>query len=579
MSGRIPREFIDDLLVRVDIVDLIDSHVPLKKTGSNFIARCPFHAEKTPSFSVNQKKQFFYCFGCGASGNAIGFLMDYNHLNFVEAVEDLAAFAGVDVPKEEVTSKSVPEKRDLSHLYEVMERVALFYAEQLKGNAEAKRAIQYLKARGVSGEVARDFMLGYAPEGWHVLSSRFEQQALMAAGLLVGKEGGGSYDRFRGRVMFPIRDKRARVVGFGARVLDDSLPKYLNSPETPIFIKGREVYGLYELLERNPRPERILVVEGYMDVVALAQYGIHYAVATLGTAVSKAHLELLFRFSSELVFCFDGDAAGQQAAWRAMEAAFPCLKEGRQIKIMLLPEGHDPDSLVREEKVDGFLSRIFSAKILSDYFFGRFESELALESLEGRAQLVARSRKYLEQLPAGVFREMMYARLESLSGLSRLDDLENAAKLNTGRRVVVPAKDDQRLSLAQFVIALLLQNPELLDVVEQKEINWEELELSGYGAFNRFIRLLLDRRPKNASVALEMFRERKEEKWVNKLAFMDLSIPGEGVRAELSDALDRLMIQARKDGVAKLLAKKERGTLGLDDQGKLKKMLESLIKN
>ncbi len=322
MSGRIPREFIDELLVRVDIVDLIDSHVPLKKTGANYVARCPFHTEKTPSFSVNRNKQFFHCFGCGASGNAISFLMDFNHLDFVEAVEDLAGFAGIDVPRESIDYQAGSKKEDLNSLYVLMEQVAAFYVKQLRTGDEGKKAVEYLKNRGVSGDCASDFMLGYAPDEWKALASRFNQKLLIEAGLLVSKEGGQAYDRFRGRIMFPIRDKRARIIGFGGRVLDDSLPKYLNSPETSLFHKGKEVYGLYELLQKNSKPQRILIVEGYMDVIALAQFGIDYAVAALGTAASQAHLDLLFRFSSELVFCFDGDRAGREAAWRVMDIGF-----------------------------------------------------------------------------------------------------------------------------------------------------------------------------------------------------------------------------------------------------------------
>ncbi|MFZ2170476.1 MAG: DNA primase, partial [Methylococcaceae bacterium] len=346
MSGRIPSEFIDELLVRVDIVDLIDSHIPLKKTGANYVARCPFHAEKTPSFSVNRNKQFFHCFGCGASGNAISFLMDFSHLDFVEAVEDLAAFVGIDVPRQSAGYQVGAKKDDLNSLYVVMEQVAAFYVKQLRTSDEGKKAVEYLKNRGVSGDCASDFMLGYAPDEWKALTGRFNQKLLIEAGLLVNSENGSIYDRFRGRIMFPIRDKRARIIGFGGRVLDDSLPKYLNSPETPLFHKGKEVYGLYELLEKNSKPQRILIVEGYMDVIALAQFGIHYAVATLGTAASQAHLDLLFRFSSELVFCFDGDQAGRNAAWRAIASVFPSLKGGRSCRIMLLPQNHDPDSLV-----------------------------------------------------------------------------------------------------------------------------------------------------------------------------------------------------------------------------------------
>ncbi|MGZ5031390.1 MAG: DNA primase, partial [Methylobacter sp.] len=416
MSGRIPREFIDELLVRVDIVDLIDSHVPLKKTGNNFVARCPFHSEKTPSFSVNPKKQFFYCFGCGASGNAISFLMNFSHLDFVEAVEDLAGFAGLEVPRESLEHHQPEQKKvDLKSLYALMEQVAAFYAEQLRTSNEGKKAAQYLKNRGVSGDCAGDFMLGYAPDEWKALSTRFNQKLLLEAGLLVHNENDQLYDRFRGRLMFPIRDKRARIIGFGGRVLDNSLPKYLNSPETSLFHKGKEVYGLYELLQKNAKPQRILIVEGYMDVISLAQHGIHYAVAALGTATSQAHLDLLFRLSSELVFCFDGDKAGREAAWRAMEPAFSSLKDGRQIRIMLLPQDHDPDSLVREEGVDGFISRVETAETLSEYFFGHFSKELKLSEMEGRAQLVIKAKPYLDKLPESIFKEMMFARLKELS--------------------------------------------------------------------------------------------------------------------------------------------------------------------
>ena len=368
MSGRIPRQFIDDLLVRVDLVDLIDSHVPLKKVGSNFVARCPFHTEKTPSFSVSRNRQMYHCFGCGVSGNAISFLMDYSHLGFVEAVEDLAAFVGVDVPREVGSAYTVSEKSDFTKLYSLLEEVAAFYAERLRGG-DGGEAIEYLRRRGVAGEVVRDFGLGYAPQAWDALMERFDRNALIEAGMVVVRDDGKVYDRFRGRLMFPIRDKRKRVIGFGGRVLDDSLPKYLNSPETAIFSKGRELYGLGELLQKHSRPNCILIVEGYMDVIALAQYGIENVVATLGTATSKSQVDMLFRYSSELVFCFDGDNAGRKAAWKAAEVALSCLRDGRQVKIMLLPQGHDPDSLVREEGMAGFQARVAGAQVLSDYFF------------------------------------------------------------------------------------------------------------------------------------------------------------------------------------------------------------------
>lgn len=576
MSGRIPREFIDELLVRVDIVDLIDSHVPLKKTGANYVARCPFHTEKTPSFSVNRKKQFFYCFGCGAGGNAIGFLMDFNHLNFVEAVENLASFVGVDVPRELAVSQSgqKQKKDDLGDLYQVMEDVAAFYVEQLRVHSQGKDAVGYLKARGVSGQVARDFMLGYAPDEWTALAGRFNQKLLLEAGLLVSNENGQVYDRFRGRIMFPIRDRRARIVGFGGRVLDDSLPKYLNSPETSLFHKSREVYGLYELLKKNSKPERILIVEGYMDVIALAQFGINYAVAALGTAASQAHFDLLFRFSSELVFCFDGDKAGRQAAWRAMESAFSSLRDGRLIRIMLLPQNQDPDSLVRLEGVDKFSERMRAAATLSDYFFGHLAEELNLSEMEGRAQLIGKAKPYLEKLPEGVFREMMFARLKQLSGFAALDVLTNEATLR-------PAKESKkrqehgRLSSARVAIALLIQNPRLAEIVEQRKIDWRGLEFPGIDLFKGALRMILDKKPTNAAVLVELYRGAAEEKLVKALAFLDLLVPDEGVEAEFCGALDQLLKQARDVGIDRLLVKQE--TKGLDAQEKevLLKMLAS----
>ncbi len=574
MSGRIPREFIDELLVRVDIVDLIDSHVPLKKTGANYVARCPFHTEKTPSFSVNRKKQFFHCFGCGASGNAISFLMDFNHLNFVEAVEDLATFVGVDVPRESVVSQSGQKqnKEDLRSLYQVMEDVAAFYVEQLRIHAQGKKAVDYLKARGVSGQVARDFMLGYAPDEWAALTDRFNQKLLLEAGLLVSNESGQVYDRFRDRVMFPIRDRRGRIVGFGGRVLDDSLPKYLNSPETSLFHKSREVYGLYELLKKNSKPERILIVEGYMDVIALAQFGINYAVAALGTAASQAHFDLLFRFSSELVFCFDGDKAGRQAAWRAMEPAFSGLRDGRLIRIMLLPQGQDPDSLVRLEGVDKFSERVRMAATLSDYFFGHFAEELNLSEMEGRAQLIGKAKPYLEKLPEGVFREMMFARLKQLSGFLALDVSTNAATLR-------PAKENSkrqergRLSLARVAIALLIQNPKLAELVEQREIDWCGLEFPGIDLFKSVLRMILDKQPANAAVLVESYRDAAEEKSVTALAFLDLLVPDEGVEAMFCDALDRLLDQARKANIDSLLAKAKVNGLNAQEKEVLRKML------
>jgi len=553
MSGKIPREFIDDLLVRIDIVDLIDSHVPLKKTGANYVARCPFHTEKSPSFSVNRNKQFFHCFGCGVSGNAISFLMNYSHLDFVEAVEDLAAFIGVDVPRESVEYSGQQKAADLSSLYKVMEQVAVFYVEQLRTSSEGRQAAEYLKHRGVSTGIARDYMLGYAPKKWQVLVDRFGEQALLDAGLLGKSDTGDTYARFRGRVIFPIRDKRGRTIGFGGRVLDDSLPKYLNSPETPLFHKGHEVYGLYELLQKQPKPQRILIVEGYMDVVALAEFGFYSAVATLGTATSQAHIDLLFRFASELVFCFDGDSAGQKAANRAMEQAFASLRDGRQVRVMLLPKNHDPDSLVREIGVDGFVKSIESSETLSDYFFRSVAKDLNLTEMEGRAQLVNTAKPFLEKLPEGVFKGMMYARLEEMSRVASINLLGGAkANLAPNRKIT---RATGRPSPARVAMALLLQNPRLAGVVEQKEIDLTRLEFPGVELFKALLETIQDKKPANVAVLLELYRGAAEEKTIKALASLELLVPDEGVEAEFCGAVESLLVRAREAELDRLEAK------------------------
>lgn len=574
VSGRIPREFINELLVRVDIVDLIDSHLPLKKTGANYVARCPFHTEKSPSFSVSRNKQMFHCFGCGASGNAIGFLMDFNHLDFVEAVEDLAAFVGVDVPRETATYSQQPaqKKNDLTTLYALMEQVATFYVQQLRNSSEGKKAVDYLKARGISGDCANNFMLGYAPVQWKPLLEQFDSKALMDCGLLGSNDNGEAYGRFRGRLMFPIRNRRGRIVGFGGRVLDDSLPKYLNSPETALFSKGKEVYGLYELLKKNSKPQRILLVEGYMDVVALSQFGLDYAVAVLGTAASRTHLEMLFRFTSELVFCFDGDNAGQTAAWRLMESAFSSLKDGKQIRIMILPALHDPDSLIREQGLSKFTEHIETSVPLSQYFFNYLTNSLNLFDKEGRSQLVKQAKPYLEKLPEGVFKEMMLQQLKTISGYDNLNDVENIASLKKSNQWEMLAK--LRQPLPRLALALLIQHPELIQIIEQREIDWARLKFEGVEKFNNILQTILQEKPVNTGVLLEHYRGHSDELIIKKLADLQLEIPAGNNAAEFSGAIDKLLAQSTDDHRRLLLKKLE--TTGLTPQEK--EQLQKLFK-
>lgn len=435
MAGLIPQSFIDDLLHRTDILEVVDKRVPLKKSGKNYQACCPFHNEKTPSFSVQPERQFYYCFGCGAGGNAIGFVMNFDHLDFPQAVETLARDVGVEVPREESKAET---RRQSEHakLLDVLEQASKFYQFQLRHHAERKRPIEYLKTRGVSGEIARDFAIGYAPPGWDKLIEAIgvdaqQQSNLLKAGMVIERnkpEGeevrkdndkrSPYYDRFRDRIIFPIRDSRGRTIAFGGRVLGDDKPKYLNSPETPVFRKGAELYGLYESKKFGDKFSRLLLVEGYMDVIALAQMGIRNAVATLGTATSDRHLTRMFRAVSEVVFCFDGDAAGLNAAWRALETSLPLMEDGRRVRFLFLPEGDDPDTHVRKIGKDKFLEQVEQAVPLEQFFFDKLSEDLDIDSIEGKARLSNLAKPLIRQLPKGVYGQLMLDRLSDTLGVS-----------------------------------------------------------------------------------------------------------------------------------------------------------------
>ncbi len=427
MAGRIPEHFIQDLLARTDLVALIDSRVPLKKAGRNYSACCPFHQEKTPSFTVAPDKQFYYCFGCGASGNAVGFLMEYDHLSFPEAVEQLATRAGLEVPREGGgDARKEKARRDrLQTLYDLLARAERFYRQQLKNAPERQKAVNYLKGRGLTGQIAARYGLGFAPPGYDNLSQGLSldnegiEQAL-TAGLLVRREDSGrTYDKFRDRIQFPIRDGRGRTIGFGGRVLGDGKPKYLNSPETPVFHKGKELYGLWEWRQSRDKTDRLYVVEGYMDVIALAQHGVPNAVATLGTATSEDHCHLLFRQVNEVVFCFDGDNAGRRAAWRALESALPALNDGKQARFLFLPVGEDPDTLVRAQGPEALLALTDKADTLATYLFRHLSEGLDLNTVDGRARLARLALPFLDKPAGPVYRALLEEELARLTRLER----------------------------------------------------------------------------------------------------------------------------------------------------------------
>ena len=445
MASRIPQSFIDELLARVDVIDIVDSRVKLKKTGKNYSACCPFHNENTPSFTVSPDKQFYYCFGCGASGTALRFVMEFDGLSFPDAVEKLADQANMQVPKETASRAEVEREQQHQALFAHMEQAGKFFEQQLRSNPEKDKAVNYLKNRGLSGQAARFFGIGYAPPGWdglqqHLGKSQSDIRELISCGMLIEKEDGRTYDRFRDRIMFPIRDARGRYIAFGGRVLTNEKPKYLNSPETPIFHKNRELYGLYEARKIRQKLTRFVIVEGYMDVVALAEFGIHYAVATLGTATSEHHLRRLFKIVPEVIFCFDGDEAGRTAASRAMETVLPVLTDGVQARFLFLPEGEDPDTLVRQDGKEGFEQRLNTSMHLPEFLFEHLKQQVDFDTLDGKARLDKMAAPLIGRIPAGTLRNLMEKQLETLIGT-------RSAALANLREQPVPALQQQSSSL------------------------------------------------------------------------------------------------------------------------------------
>lgn len=559
MAGRIPQHFIDDLLARTDIVDVIDSLVPLKKKGANYSACCPFHDEKTPSFTVSQDKQFYHCFGCGVSGSAIGFLMEYSHLSFVEAVEELANRCGIEVVREQGFEPEQP-KRDLTPLFAMNEKVSEFYQQQLRQHSAAERATGYLRNRGLTGEVAKAFQLGFAPPGWdNLLSSMGANETLLGQlrelGLVTTNDNNRTYDRFRERIIFPIRNKRGQTVGFGGRVVDNGEPKYLNSPETPLYHKGREVYGLFEVLKSSNKIQRIILVEGYLDVISLYQQGIRNAVAALGTAITREHIDLLFRSVSELVICMDGDSAGRKAAWRAVTNALPALRSSRQIKVLLLDEGDDPDSLIRKKGAAHFEQLIEHAVPLSTYFFDYLATLHSLTTIEGRAAFMEQAKPLINTLPAGAFAELMKKQLARLTKTER-EQAASLSKPRFGTRQPVRKTGVAPLSAMRHLITLILHEPALALKINTEE-NWLELEVPGMSVLKELISAMNSQNDLSPAMLLERFRGREFEKTMRALFAEERLIVGESLEHEFLGAISRLKEQARHSRYEQLLAKSE----------------------
>ncbi len=574
MAGLIPDTFINDVLTRTDLVELISARMTLKKSGSNHMGCCPFHHEKTPSFSVSAHKQLYHCFGCGASGNAISFLMEHDRLDFVSTIEELAARLGMEVPRDK--SDKGP---DLRPLYELLANASLFYQNQLK-QPQNQHAISYLKNRGLTGEVVKQYGIGYAPEGWDNLIKSLgisdeRCQQLATTGMAISKDKGGFYDRFRERIMFPIIDRRGRTIGFGGRILDKGEPKYLNSPETPLFHKSREVYGLYQVLQSNNKLEHLLVVEGYMDVVALAQFGVQYAVATLGTSLNAEHLQLLFRHCGKLVFCFDGDKAGRSAAWRALQISLEAIKDGRQLQFLFLPDGEDPDSLIRIEGKKAFEQRVSQAMPLSRYMQSHLSEQCDMTTIDGRSQLASLAKPLIAKINDPVYRDLLNQEFQKLTGTNQsLAPQENYSSNSQGAHFSNPRYSQdpysQRsssasksfkkkahhkakpISLIRKTIGLLLQNPQHSQQLE----NWDWLTTIKEPGANLLFELLtlLQQNPElNTGALIEHWRGTPSHAHLTRLINWQQDLPDQDHKEELNQSMAKLAQKSQTHELQALL--------------------------
>jgi DNA primase len=544
MAGRIPRNFIDDLIARTDIVDFIDSRVKLRKKGKDYRACCPFHnGNNNSSFSVSSDKQFYHCFNCGASGNVLTFVMEYDGIEFVDAIETLAERLSIEVPREETgSSNSTPTTYiDRKDLYLLMADITIFYQQQLRTHKNSKKVIEYLKGRGLSGETVKQFKIGYSPDGWDEVRKRFAistelEKQLIDAGMLIAKESSGSYDRFRNRLMFPIHDKRGRVIGFGGRVLGNEEPKYLNSPETPIFHKGKELYGLYQVKQAHKTIQRVLVVEGYMDVVALGQYGIDYAVASLGTATTPDHIHTLFRHTSEIICCFDGDKAGRTAAWRALENALPYIQDGRTVRFMFLADGEDPDSFVQKEGKENFEHLVSQSMPLSDFLFQQLLAQVDMSSSDSKSKLAQLAIPLISQLNESTFRQMMEERLTKLLGIEQ----EGLQKLLPKKDSVIKKTIKNKTTPMRLAISLLLQHPKvaygLPDFPEFKL-----LQLPGLTLLNSLLDICRDSPNITTGQLLEHWRETPQSNQLNQLAVWQNDIKEDKYEDLFLDILEKFL--------------------------------------
>ena len=585
MAGMIPRQFIDDLLARADIVELIDSRVPLKKAGKNYQACCPFHTEKSPSFSVSQDKQFYHCFGCGEHGNAISFLMEFDRLEFPDAIEELASHYGMEVPREKNNQSPAQQKQQQqAHQqkqddYELMEKISRFYQQQLKVATDKDTAIEYLKGRDLSGEVVKKFGIGYISDAWDGMMGTFGVnpqtiQQLVDLGMAIPGDKNRPYDRFRGRIQFPIRDKRGRVVGFGGRVLGDGTPKYLNSPETRIYHKGQELYGLWEAKQANKQLSHLVVVEGYMDVVALAQHGVTYAVASLGTATTLEQLQTLFRTVKEVICCYDGDRAGRDAAWRAMNNALPLIQDGYSLKFVFLPDGEDPDSLIREKGQEAFEAILDQATPFSEFLFDHLLSQINMNSPEGKGAAVSAFQPYLEKLPDSNLKTAILTKLANRFGHGTEQQFAklNRDFANTVKKNKINKKT--KITPLRLAIALLLEHPHIISALPDITI-LQQLDMPGIPLLNSLLVLCKQNPDINSAQLIEHFRGTTEGNQLTKLMCLQHHVEPENAESMFIDVIESFLNIFIEQRTEQLLAKEHASGLSKSEKQELHSLLSA----
>ncbi|HBY84280.1 MAG TPA: DNA primase [Colwellia sp.] len=584
MAGRISRQFIDDLLSRADIVEVVDSRVPLKKAGKNHQACCPFHNEKSPSFTVSQDKQFYHCFGCGEHGNAISFLMEFDRLDFVDAVEELASHCGMEVVREENTASPAEQRRQQQIYqqkqddYELMSQISRFFQQQLKVATDKDIAIDYLKGRGLSGEVVKRFGIGYISDAWDGMMNTFSRngqanQQLIDLGMAISGDKKRPYDRFRGRIMFPISDKRGRVIGFGGRVLGDEKPKYLNSPETRVYHKGQELYGLHEAKQANKKLTRLIVVEGYMDVVALAQHGVDYAVASLGTATTFEQLQTLFRTVPDVICCYDGDRAGRDAAWRAMENALPLIRDGFSLKFVFIPDGEDPDSLIREQGQQAFETLLEHAMPLSKFIFDKFLEDNPASSTEEKVALIDKLQPYIQKMPDSILRNAMIDEMASRFSVTSEKRMIELRKLNASPEKKMSQKRT-KVTPVRLALALLLEHPHIASSLDELSV-LQPLTAPGIPLLMQVLSVCQKNPDIKSPQLLEYFRGTEQGLQLAKLMCWQHHVEADAATDVFLDSIEKLLNNFVEQRAEVLLQKARTGQMTTEEKQELQAILNA----